>query len=265
MAAYTISNHNGPVAARGHNIRNPKSIRNQLHILPNGEYAIWVDETPRHAYKRLFGPSVKRYNTKQKSKGHPEREISNYYNSIAGNKQKNTVYETIITIGNRDNRVDDETGKAIMQDYVNEWQERNPNLAIIGAYYHADEFDPETGIFGTPHVHIDYIPIAYNRKRGLETQNSLSGALAQMGFSSSGYNNTSIMKWQRSERFVLKQICQRHGIDVVEKAKEKRHHLDTEAYKKLKESERKMSLLNEQATELVGMISETKLKIFYTN
>ncbi len=58
------------------------------------------------------------------------------------------------------------------------------------------------------------------------------------------------MKWQRSERFVLKQICQRHGIDVVEKAKEKRHHLDTEAYKKLKESERKMSLLNEQATEL---------------
>ena len=256
LAAYTISNQNGPVAARGHNIRDPRSIRNQLHILPNGEYSIWTDEAPRQAYKRIFGASVKKYNAEQRKKGHPEREISNYYNSIATNKQKNTVYEVIITVGNRDNKVDDEVGKAIMQEFVDDWKERNPSLELIGAYYHADEYDPETGIFGTPHVHIDYVPVAHNCDRGMETQNSLTGALKEMGYVSEGYGKTSVIKWQRSERAELERICHKHGIEVEEKKKEKRRHLDTETYKKVKEAERRVDILNNQATELNDEINK---------
>lgn len=256
MTAYTISNQNGPVAARGHNIRDARSIRNQLHIFPNGKFEIWTDEAPRQAYKRIFGASVKKYNAEQRKKGHPERQISNYYNRIASNKQKNTVYEIIITIGNRDNRIADEIGKAIMKDFVDNWKDRNPNLELIGAYYHADEFDPESGIFGTPHVHIDYIPVAHNCKRGIETQNSLTGALAQMGFISSGRKNTSIMKWQSRERTELERICNEHGIEVEETKKEKRHHLDTKTYKKVKEAERRANTLNNQATKLNDEIND---------
>lgn len=255
MPAYTISNQNGPIAARGHNIRDPKSIQNQLHILPEGVHETWADEKPRDAYKRIFGDAVKKYNADQRRKGHPERVITNYYKDISEDKKKHAVYEVIITVGNRDERIDDATGKQIMKDYVDGWKERNPNLELIGAYYHADEYDPETGIFGTPHVHIDYVPIERYREKGLSEQNSLTGALGQMGFVSSGPGNTAIMKWQRSERAELERICHTHGIDVVEKKRDKRHHLDTETYKKVKEAERKVGILNEQANEISGEIN----------
>lgn len=62
-----------------------------------------------------------------------------------------------------------------MQEFVSTWQERNPNLELIGAYYHADEQ-------GEPHIHLDYIPVAHGYKRGLETQTGLVKALQEQGF-----------------------------------------------------------------------------------
>lgn len=34
----------------------------------------------------------------------------------------------------------------------------------------------------TPHLHIDYIPVADGYKKGMKTRNSISKALQQMGF-----------------------------------------------------------------------------------
>lgn len=55
-----------------------------------------------------------------------------------------------------------------MRKFVEEWQERNPNLELIGAYYHGDEPGAE------PHVHLDYIPVAHGYTKGIETQTGLS-------------------------------------------------------------------------------------------
>lgn len=48
--------------------------------------------------------------------------------------------------------------KKILKDYVQDWKRRNPNLEMIGAYYHNDEQGKQ------PHVHIDYVPVAHGYK-----------------------------------------------------------------------------------------------------
>ena len=80
---------------------------------------------------------------------------------------------------------DEATGKKIMREFVDEWPKSNPNLELIGAYYHADEQ-------GEPHVHIDYIPVAHNYTRGLEVQNGLVKAFGEMGFVKEGKRTAQI-------------------------------------------------------------------------
>ena len=246
MQSYTISNQNGPVASRGHNIRDKRSIKNQLHIDSEGISEIWHDEKPRDAYVRIFGAAVREYNRQQSRR---DRRIQNYYNTIMNDPKKKAVYETIITIGNRDERIDDEVGKAIMKEYVDTWKERNPTLELIGAYYHADERDLETGIRGAAHVHIDYIPVARNYATGLSVRNSHTQAFTQMGIESAGANDTAQMRWQARERLELSAICRKHGIATRE-VRDQRHHLDTETYRKTKELERKSRLIAEADTRL---------------
>lgn len=65
--------------------------------------------------------------------------------------------------------------KAIMHKFVDNWSARNPNLKLIGAYYHADED-------GEPHIHLDYVPVAHGYVKGMETQTGLVKALGEQSF-----------------------------------------------------------------------------------
>ena len=49
----------------------------------------------------------------------------------------------------------------------------------------------------TPHLHIDYIPVAHGYKTGMETRNSLTKALQQMGFAKavSKKENETVAIW----------------------------------------------------------------------
>ena len=79
---------------------------------------------------------------------------------------------------------DEEVQKAICKAYVEEFKKQNPNMIVIGAYYHADEMrDDGNGGFikGALHLHLDYIPVAYKCKRGQRVQNSMNGALIEQG------------------------------------------------------------------------------------
>ena len=49
--------------------------------------------------------------------------------------------------------------KRALIEYVNTFEQRNPNLKLIGAYIHMDE--------ASPHLHLDYVPVAHGYKRGL--------------------------------------------------------------------------------------------------
>ena len=216
----TISTHNGSAVAREHNIRNPKVVSKEPHIRPNGKFEIWYDEKPRDAYNRLFGQALEEYNNKQKRS---DRKIKDYYRHICNDKVKHPVYEMIVAIGNRDNTIDEEKGYFILRAFYDTWKKRNPNLELIGAYYHADED-------GVPHVHIDYVPVATGYVNGMNTQTALVKALGQQGFTKEG-KETAQIKWERRENAELEKWCNSFSVEVEHPRIEGIKHLDTERYK----------------------------------
>ena len=216
----TISTHNGSAVAREHNIRNPKVVSKEAHIKPNGKFEIWHDEKPRNAYNRLFGQALEEYNNKQKR---ADRKIKDYYRHICDDKVKHPVYEMIVAIGSRNNSIDEETGYSILREFYNGWKERNPNLELIGAYYHADED-------GVPHVHIDYVPVATGYINGMNTQSALVKALGQQGFKKEG-KATAQIQWEKRENIELERLCNLVNIEVEHPLIEGRKHLSTKIYK----------------------------------
>ena len=245
----TISTHNGPAVAREHNIRNPKVVSTEKNIDLSRPHETWIDEPIREAYKRLFGKSVEDYNVKQKRS---DRKIKSYYKNVCDNKSKHPVYEMIvgIYIKDDDGSIDNisEMKKEILRKFVDNWKERNPNLEIIGAYLHDDE---EGGM----HVHIDYIPVAYGYKRGLEVQTALNKALEQQGFVYENAKATPQIKWQHRENAYLTQLCENSGL-TVEHPKDGKKHLTTDIYKLEKQREEAEITITEMADKLTAMQAE---------
>ena len=251
--AKTISTHNGSVANREHNIRAEYVARKEPHIyLSLSKYnEIILDIKPQDAYENIFGSAVAEYNEKQKTKGHSERCIDNYYQKIKKDKKKHPVYEMIVQIGDRtDTGINAPAEKECIKEFIDDWKQRNPNLELIGAYIHADETQ------GTLHAHLDYIPVAYNCNRGLKTQNALAKALEQQGFVGSSANSTAQMAWQKRENATLEQICIAHGIEIKH-PNENKKHLPTEEYK-LKKILEKTQQAEKQLEELQGKILNQK-------
>ena len=230
--AKTISTHNGSVANREHNVRNPRATDKQDHIDKSlkGRNEILHDEKPREAYRRIFGKALAEYNAKQ---SRPERQIRDYFAHVEKDSKKHTVYEMIVQIGDRkDTGIDAPVERECLKEFYAGWKERNPHLECIGAYLHADEAD------GTVHLHVDYVPVATGYARGMEIQTGLVKALEQQGFVKAGARTAQI-QWEARENAALEDICRQHGIEIEHPmAKgEKRKHLDTDIYKAQKQLE----------------------------
>lgn len=253
----TISTHNGSVANREHNIRNPRATDKQGHIDKSlkAQNEILHDEKPREAYRRIFGEALAEYNSKQLR---PERQIRDYFAHVEKDSKKHAVYEMIVQIGDRnDTGIDAPTERECLKEFYAGWSERNPNLECIGAYLHADEAD------GTLHMHLDYVPVATGYSRGMATQNGLVKALEQQGFTKQG-SRTAQIQWEARENAALESICERHGIEVIHPNVEKRRHLDTDLYKAEKKVEAALETYNSitrDATELQRDLDAVKTEV----
>lgn len=244
---YTISTHNGHNPARQHNLRNEKVVAKESHIDKQGIHKTWLDIKPADAYKKIFGEAVEKYNILQKEKGHPERQIKDYYKKIADDKKKHPVYEMIIGIGSYKNHPDPKVCRKILNEFCKSWNDRNPNLRLIGAYYHQDEQ-------GAPHVHLDYIPVANGFNRGMERQSALVKALNQMGYETEHSHNTAQIKWEKAQNEELERICKTHGLEIQHPDREKQEHMKIQDYKlkkRIEELEQKNHELVEQVNKLV--------------
>lgn len=231
----TIATHNGSKVMQAHNIRAKSCVEKEPHINPNGVYEVWHHETIKDAYERIFSDAVERYNEKQKR---ADRKINNYLAEVRADERRHDAYEMII--GVYGDNVSDKNAHNIMREYVDSWRKRNPNLELIGAYYHADEQGKN------PHVHIDYIPVAHGYKRGLDTQNGLVKALEEMNIIKSG-RETAQIQWERRENQYLENICHNHGLHVEHpQAGKGVKHLEKEAFI----CDRK---LNDKKIELEGL------------
>lgn len=213
-------------------MRDERAIKNQTHIDREKGIEIWKDEKPRDAYERLFGQAVKDYNEKQTR---ADRKIENYYNKIHESKKQHPVYEVIVQVGSKDNPVSDATSKEILREYYSTWDERNPNLELIGAYLHPDEK-------GSIHLHCDYIPHAEYEK-GLAVRAGLNRAFEAQGFEKQG-KSTPQMQWERSENDYLERLCRDRGLEVEHPERDKspeakREHEETLIYQANKDLDKR--------------------------
>ena len=188
----------------------------------------FCDEPIKQVYHNLFDEALERYNEKQKR---ADRCIDNYYEKIRTSKQEKLFYEVILQIGNKDNMAamseDGKLSAEVLDKYMQDFQNRNPNLHVFSAHLHMDE--------ATPHLHIDFVPFTTGSKRGLDTRVSLKKALEAQGFSGGTRGDTEWSQWVKSEKEQLSQVMQKHDIEW-EQLGTHDEHLSVLDYKKVQRS-----------------------------
>lgn len=207
---------------------------------------IFKDEKIRNVYHELFDEAQKRYNDKQKRK---DRKIDNYYEKIRTSKQEKLYYEIIVQVGNKDDTnarsYEGLVAKNILKDYMKDFEKRNPNLRVFGAYLHMDE--------ETPHLHIDFVPFVTGSKRGMDTRVSLKAALDAQGFRGNSRGNTEWKQWVESEKEELAKVMASHRIEWLKKGTHEKHLsvLDFEKRERAKEVKKLEEQIKEKDDEII--------------
>lgn len=208
----------------------------------------YCNEPIKKVYHELFDEALKQYNDKQKRK---DRKISDYYKHIESGKQEKLFHEIIFQIGNMEDMSATgehaELARTVLDEYYQCFQERNPYLRVFSAHLHMDE--------ATPHIHIDFIPFTTGSNRGLETRVSLKQALLNMGFKGEGRSDNELNRWILSEKKVLAQIMERHGIEWEQKGTHEQH-LSVLDYKKQERAKEVAELdrgIEEKQLEVKGL------------
>lgn len=188
-------------------------------------------ESLEDAYTHCFAQAIEEYNAKQKRADRRINGVKGYMEQIRNSKNgEKLFYENVVQVGNMyDSHIrtaQGDTCKKVLNDYMEKFQERNPNLYVFNAVMHLDE--------KTPHLHIDYIPLASGYKQGLSVRNSLDRAYKQLGVDVSGqvnrYNNRTI-HWQDREKRYIGVIMSHYNLEVEAEKGLNREHLTTEQYK----------------------------------
>jgi hypothetical protein len=238
--------------SQNHNCRkfyaeNVDPARSHLNI----EYC---NEKLRDVYHELFDKAIERYNAKQTRK---DRCINDYYKKIETGKQEKLFHELIIQIGEKNDCAcgtpDGELAVEILDEYMQDFQKRNPTLRVFSAHMHLDE--------ATPHLHIDFVPYITESKRGVDTRVSLKQALAKLGFKGGSREETEAKQWVNSEKEQLASVMERHGIGWEQKDTHEEHLSVLDFKKKMRtkevaELEQEKSALTSENAELADEIAE---------
>lgn len=207
-----------------------KPIPGHVDTFKSAENITLVDKDLKEAYREIFGAALEKYNAKQRR---ADRKIDSYLDHISKSKNgEKPFYEDVVQWGSKEDFTSQEMrekAKEALVQYVEGFEQRNPCLKLIGAYIHMDE--------ASPHLHLDYIPVATGYSRGLEKRNSLDKAMKQMGFQPEQENrkNNATKMWKENERAVFGQICCDMGLEVEEERTSDRKNLTVDEYKAVKD------------------------------
>lgn len=164
------------------------------------ENIYFVQRDIREVYEDTFGEAVESYNAKQSRK---DRKIEDYYEKIRKDSKTHEQRELIVAIGEgKDGEEHRAAKKAALVRYAEEFQERNPNLAVYNMVLHDDE--------ANPHLHINYVP-NFESKRGLTRRVGMDKALQQQGIEGKG---TELIKhWRERETARIEELAKAHIPD----------------------------------------------------
>ena len=211
----------------------------------------------KQVYHEIFDEALEAYNAGKKK---TRDKIPDYYEHIRQSKQEKLFHEAIFQIGNlNDCGCGTEGGQRAAEaliEYAKSFQERNPHLHVFNMVLHMDE--------ATPHLHVDYIPVATEQTRGLSTRVSMKQALKQQGFTGVGRKQTEWKAWMDREKEVLTEIAQQHEFEIISLGSNRRHMELPEYRAAIQEAEavqeqtaaalQELADMQEKKTELKGEI-----------
>lgn len=217
---------------------------------------VYKQEPIAEAYEKLFGEEVRRYNEGKK----PSRQIPDYMEHIRQSKNgEKLFYENVVQVGTMYScpvgSADGETASKILDEYMRGFEQRNPNIYVFNAVLHLDE--------ATPHLHIDWIPIARDYKNGLQIRNSLDKALKQQGIDGTGgKKGNSTQNWQEQERRSLISVMERYGWEYEASLDTDRGNLTVDQYKAMvEEVDNRVNALPDQIERKSVPLSKDKVMV----
>ena len=210
------------------------------------------DENLKEVYKELFDEAVERYNVGKRN----DRKITNYYEKIRLGKQEKLFHEVIFQIGNcGDMAVGTEEGELavkILDEFLKDFEKRNPTLRLFNCYLHLDE--------STPHLHVDFVPYVSGwTGKGMDTKVSLKQALKSLGFPGGSKRDTELNQWINHEKEVLAEVAKKHGTEWEQKDTHE-EHLDVYNFKK-KERKKEVQALEQEKEYLTAENESLAFKI----
>lgn len=203
-----------------------------------------VQDNIRDLYEREFGQALENYNAKQTRS---DRKINDYFKHIQASKKTATQQEMIIQVGDREdffNEENREIASDVLEEWFNDFEERNPNLKVYNAVIHNDE--------ASPHLHINYVPVASNYKRSLEKQVAFDRAIKQQDPTLD--KTRPFDDWRNKEVSVLEKALKERGIE--RELVGTNQYKDVNDYKHKKDLEKEISLKQKKLDELTSFLPD---------
>ncbi|MFQ7247498.1 MAG: plasmid recombination protein [Ruminococcus sp.] len=210
------------------------------------------NENLQEVYKELFDEAVERYNVGKRN----DRKITNYYEKIRLGKQEKLFHEVIFQIGNCGDMAvgtgEGELAVKILDEFLKDFEKRNPTLRLFNCYLHLDE--------STPHLHVDFVPYVSGwTGKGMDTKVSLKQALKSLGFPGGSKRDTELNQWINHEKEVLAEVAKKYGIEWEQKGTHE-EHLDVYNFKK-KERKKEVQALEQEKEYLTAENESLAFKI----
>lgn len=208
----------------------------------------FCNEDLKKVYHELFDEALAAYNAKKKK---TRDKIPDYYEHIRQSKQEKLFHEAIFQIGNLTDcgcgSPGGERAAAALKEFAESFQERNPHLRVFNMVLHMDE--------ATPHLHVDFVPVATEQSRGLSTRVSMKQALKQQGFEGLGRKQTEWKAWMEREKESLTEIAQAHEFEIISLGGG-RPHMELPEYRAAAQQE--IAALEKQRKALQGNVKLLK-------
>lgn len=214
-----------------------------------------VQDSLKELYEKEFGKAQEDYNDKQKR---ADRKIKSYYDHIQGGKKTSLQQEMILQVGDKDdfenNPANVEMANEVLEEWFRDFEKRNPNLKIYNAVIHNDE--------ASPHMHLNFVPVATGYKRGMDKQVSFDRAITQQDKTLDKVRPFD--DWRNQEVFLLEKKLNERGIE--RELVGTNDYEDVNEYKEKKDLEKEIQLLEKNVVgkkkeliDLTEVIPDKKL------
>lgn len=211
-----------------------KERNSHIDYSKSDENKYFVQKDLKELYQEEFGEVLENYNAKQKRN---DRKIDDYYKHIQSSKKTALQQEMIIQVGDLNDFIshaDYEKANEILLEWFKDFEKRNPNLKVYNAVIHNDE--------ASPHMHLNFVPVASGYKRGLEKQVSFDRAITQQDPTLD--KTRPFDDWREKEVKLLENILKERGIE--RKLVGSNEYKDVNEYKEKKDLEKEIQWLERE-------------------